>query len=175
MTDDGDSDIETARVGWENWLKHTTAFDRVQSVACTLSQPRPARYIADEAHVPEETARDHCERLVDLTVLLKTERDDEVVYSPDPLHTRMQLLRNLLEEHDYDGLVELNAELQSQTEDWQNEYKVESPGELRTKALESDSNSETRDRQNTANDWDIALYRLSVLEEAIENYERGSD
>ncbi|WP_265112049.1 DUF7342 family protein [Halosolutus halophilus] len=156
--------------GVEAWKEHTTAFDRVQSVATTVSKPRPASYIADEAHVAENTARDHLERLVNLNVLLKTERDDGALYSPDPLHTRIQTLRDLLEEHDRDGLIDLKIELQSKIEDWETDYSVDSPDELRTRAAETDTASQTRDLKKTASDWELALYRLSVLEDAIENY-----
>ncbi len=156
--------------GVEAWKEHTTAFDRVQSVVTTVSKPRPVSYIADEAHVAENTARDHLERLVKLTVLLKTERDDGARYSPDPLHTRIQTLRGLLEEHDRDGLIELKIELQSQIEDWETEYNADSPDELRTRAAETETASQTRDLKKTARDWELALYRLSVLEDGIENY-----
>ncbi|PSQ34185.1 transcriptional regulator, partial [Halobacteriales archaeon SW_12_69_24] len=91
--------------GVEAWKEHTTAFDRVRSVGTTVSRPRPASYVADEAHVAENTARDHLERLVNLNVLLKTERDGGTLYSPDPLHVRIQTVRDLLEEHDRDGLI----------------------------------------------------------------------
>ena len=66
--------------GVEAWKEHTTAFDRVQSVATTVSKPRPASYIAEEAHVAENTARGHLDRLVDLNVLLKSEREDGTLY-----------------------------------------------------------------------------------------------
>lgn len=156
--------------GVEAWKEHTTAFDRVQSVATTVSEPRPVSYIAAEAHVAENTARDHLERLVNLNVLLKTELDDGALYSPDPLHTRIQTLRDLLEEHDRDGLIDLKIELQSTIEDWETDYSVDSPDELRTRAAETDTASQTRNLKKTASDWELALYRLSVLEDAIENY-----
>lgn len=156
--------------GVDAWKEHTTAFDRVQSVATTVSQPRGAAYIAEEAHVAENTARSHLKRLVNLNVLLKTERDDGDRYAPDPLHTRIQTLRDLLDEHDRSGLLELKATLQSQIEDWQTEYGVESPDALRTQAAETDTAAQTRDRKQTARDWDLARYRLSILDNAIENY-----
>lgn len=152
------------------WKEHTTAFDRVQSVASTVSQPRSASYIADEAHVAENTARDHLERLVNLNVLLKTERDGGAFYSPDPLHTRIQTLRELLEEHDRDGLIDLKIELQAKLEDWETEYSADSPDDLRTRAAETNTASQTRELKKTASDWELALYRLSILEDAIENY-----
>jgi hypothetical protein len=46
-------------------------------------------YVARDARVSETTAREHLEQLVNLNVLLKTERDGGVLYSPDPLHTWM--------------------------------------------------------------------------------------
>jgi predicted ArsR family transcriptional regulator len=156
--------------GVEAWKEHTTAFDRVQSVATTVSKPRPVSYIADEAHVAENTARNHLERLVNLNVLLKTEHDDGALYSPDPLHTRIQTLRDLLEEHDRNDLIELKVELQSQIEDWEADYGVDSPRDLRAQAAETDTASQTRDLQKTASEWELALYRLSILEDAIENY-----
>lgn len=156
--------------GVEAWKEHTTAFDRVQSVAATVSRPRPASDIADEAHVAENTARDHLERLVDLNVLLKTERDDGALYAPDPLHTRIQTLRDLLEAHDYDGLIELKAELQSQIEEWKADCDADTPGDLRARAAETDTPAQTRELKETASEWELARYRLSILDDAIENY-----
>jgi hypothetical protein len=157
--------------GVEAWKEHTTAFDRVRSVGTTVSKPRPASYVAEEAHVAENTARDHLERLVDLNVLLKTERDDGTLYSPDPLHVRIQTVRDLLEEHNRDGLIDLKIELQSRIEDWETDYSVDSPDELRSRTAETDTASQTREFKKTASDWELARYRLSVLEDAIDNYD----
>jgi Rad3-related DNA helicase len=156
--------------GVEAWKEHTTAFDRVQSVATTVSRPRPASYIADEAHVAENTARDHLERLVNLNVLLETERDGRALYAPDPLHTRIQTLRDLLEKHDREGLIDLKIKLQSQIENWEATYSADSPEELRARSAETDTASQTRELKKTASEWELALYRLSILEDAIENY-----
>lgn len=156
--------------GVEAWKEHTTPFDRVQSVATTASKPRPVSYVAEEAHVVENTARNHLDRLVSLNVLLKTDQDDGARYSPDPLHTRLQTLRDLLEEHDCDGLIGLKADVQSQSEAWETQYNAASPDELRARAAETDTASQTRDLRKTASDWELALYCLAVLEDAIENY-----
>ncbi|AUV82539.1 transcriptional regulator [Salinigranum rubrum] len=156
--------------GIEAWKEHTSAFDRVQSIASTVSQPRPASYIADEAHVAENTARKHLKRLVDLNVLLKSERKGTTLYSPDPLHTRMQTLRDLLDQYDRDELIELKAELQSRIEAWRDEYGVDSPTDLRGRAADTETAAQTRDLRSTASDWELVRYRLSIVEDAIENY-----
>lgn len=160
--------------GIEAWKEHTSAFDRIRSVADTVSTPRPASYIASEAHVAENTARNHLERLVEMNVLLKSIDEGATTYSPDPLHTRMQTLRDLLDTHDHDDLIRLKTDLQERIETWQDEYEVRSPDELREHAAKTDGPAETREIVQTASDWDLVLYRLSIVEDAIENYETYS-
>ncbi|WP_119820057.1 DUF7342 family protein [Halalkaliarchaeum desulfuricum] len=152
------------------WKEETSAFDRVQSVASTVARPRPASYIAEQAHVAENTARDHLERLVDLNILLKSDEKGTTHYSPDPLHTRIQTLRDLLDQHDRNGLIQLKADLQEQIEEWRDEYGVDSPAALRDRAAETDTAADTRDIKQTARDWELVEYRLSIVEDAIENY-----
>ncbi|WP_276258043.1 DUF7342 family protein [Haloglomus litoreum] len=156
--------------GVEAWKEQTSAFDRVRSVAGSVSGPQPVSYIATEALVAENTARAHLERLVDMNVLLERDVEGTAMYEPDPLHTRVQTLRDLLDEYDQDGLLELKAELQEQMETWGRDYGVGSPEALRRRAAESDDAAETREIRETANDWALLRYRLDIIEQAIENY-----
>lgn len=156
--------------GIEAWKARTSAFDRVRSVAETVSRPRTVSYIADEAAVAENTARDHLDRLVDMNVLLKSDGEGTTTYSPDPLHTRAQTLRELLDEYDHDGLIRLKAELQDRIQEWRDEYDVDSPDELRTLAAATDNSATTRDVRTTASDWELVAYRLEIVEDAIRNY-----
>jgi len=154
----------------DDWKQHTTAFDRVRSVATTVSDPKPAAAIADEAHVAENTARDHLERLAEMNVLLKTDDEGTTLYAPDPLHTRMQTLRELLDAHDHDGLLALKVDLQAQIETWQAEYDVDAPTALRTQAAAVETADETRSIQQVAREWELVAYRLDIVDDAIENY-----
>lgn len=156
--------------GVDEWKQHTTAFDRVQSVASTVAEPKPAAYIAEEAHVAENTARDHLERLAEMNVLLRTDRDGTTLYAPDPLHTRMQTLRDLLEAHDHDGLLDLKANLQAEIETWQESYGASSPVDLRKQAANTDDAAATREIRQIAREWELVDYRLDIVEDAIENY-----
>ena len=157
--------------GVEAWKENTTAFDRVRSIATIVDRPRSASYIAGEACVAENTARDHLNRLVEMYVLLKTDDEGTTLYAPDPLHVRMKTLRDLLEDHDQDGLIQLKAGMQEQIEEWKQDFDVESSDELRKHAGETKTASETRNLLRTASDWDLSRYRLSIVEDAIENYE----
>jgi len=156
--------------GVEAWVEHTSAFDRVRSVAGALSEPRPASLIAAEAAVSENTARGHLDRLVELNVLVEVGGEGATRYAPDPLHARLATLRELVAEHDHDGLVALKADLQTEIEEWRAAYGVDSPTELRERAAEADSAAETTEIRRTASDWELVTYRLGIVDDAIENY-----
>ncbi|GAB6877897.1 hypothetical protein JCM17823_01710 [Halorubrum gandharaense] len=91
-------------------------------------------------------------------------------YAPDPLYTRMQALRDLLDGRDRDGLLQLRGDLQEQVEEWQAQYDSDSPSALREKAAHANSAAKTHEMRRTANDWDIVAYRLRLVEDAIKHY-----
>ena len=156
--------------GVGTWKENESAFDRVRSVAVTLSQPRTADWIADHAAVAGNTARNHLGRLVEMNVLEAVSEEGVTRYRPDPLYTRMRALRDLLDGRDRDDLVELRAELQEQVETWQNEYGADSADDLRAQAATAKTSDRTRELRQTANDWEIVRYRLGLVEEAIDRY-----
>ncbi|MFA9518678.1 hypothetical protein ACERIT_15970 [Halopenitus sp. H-Gu1] len=96
------------------------------------------------------------------------------MYSPDPLYTRMQTVRDLLDEHDRDDLIRRKSQLQDQIETWRDEFGVESLDALRELAAMADDAAETREILQTVNDWELVAYRISIVEEAIENYPKYS-
>jgi len=160
----------TDESGVDRWTEHQSAFDRVRSVAVTLSQPRSADWVAETAHVAGNTARDHLQRLVEMNVLQAVPGDGATRYRPDPLYTRMRALRDLLDGRDRDDLLELRADLQEQVESWRAEYGAESSDDLRERAAHAATARETRDLRRTASDWDVVRYRLRLVEDAIEHY-----
>jgi predicted ArsR family transcriptional regulator len=160
----------TDESGVDLWKEHQSAFDRVRSVAVTLSEPRSADWVAETAHVAGNTARNHLQRLVEMNVLQEVSGDSATRYRPDPLYTRMRALRDLLDGRDRDDLIELRADLQERIESWRAEYDVESAADLRERAARAETADETRDLRQTASDWDVVRYRLRLVEDAIEHY-----
>lgn len=156
--------------GIETWKANTSAFDRVRSVAVTLSKPRSADWIADEAAVAGNTARDHLGRLVEMSVLQRQTGEQATLYKPDPLYTRIRSLRELLDGRDRDDLIDVRAELLEQIESWSEEYNVTSTNELREQAATVETAKQTRELRRVAADWDVVRYRLTLVEDAIENY-----
>ena len=162
--------------GWvETWKEHASAFDRVKSVTMTLSEPRPASWISAEAAVSPNTARDHLRRLIDLGVVTATENDGTRHYYPDTLYTRLRDVRELLQETTKRELSERAAELKDDIAAWKVEYDAESPAALRERAADVDVSAErAHELVEVASDWELARYRLSLVQDAIENYDTWS-
>lgn len=67
------------------WVETTDAATRVRAVALTVTEPRTAGWIAEEAEVARNTAEKHLERLVESTEVRRIESDNAVRYRPDEL------------------------------------------------------------------------------------------
>jgi len=159
----------------ETWTEHASAFDRVKSVTMTLSEPRPTSWIATEAAVSPNTARDHLRRLIDLGVVTVTEKVGTRHYYPDPLYTRLRDVRELLRETTKRELSERATGLKDDIAAWEAEYDADSPDTLRARAVEADVSAEqAHELVAVASDWELTRYRLSLVQDAVENYDTWS-
>lgn len=156
----------------ETWKEHASAFDRVKSVTMTLSEPQSAPWIAEQAAVSANTARDHLHRLVDLSVVTETDDAGTSHYYPDPLYTRLRDIRALLEETTKQELSEQAAELKTDIAAWKTEYDADTPDTLREQAAaDTVSAEQAYELTRAASDWELARYHLSLIQDAITNYD----
>ena len=159
----------------ETWKEHTSAFDRIKSVTMTLSEPRSAPWIAEQAAVSPNTARDHLRRLIDLGVVAETEDGGTRHYYPDPLYTRLRDIRELLEETTKQELSEQAAAVKDDIAAWKTEYDADTPDTLRERAAaETVSAERAYELTQVASDWELARYHLSLVQDAITNYDTWS-
>ena len=156
--------------GIAGWREAESAFDRVRAVAVTLDRPRTAAWIADEAAVAENTARDHLERLVEMRVLRAREVGHGTRYEPDPLYRRMRAMQELLDGRTRDDLLGLQAQLLERIEEWQDTHGVPAPTALRERAADAEDAATTRELRTVAGDWELLAYRLGLVREALERY-----
>jgi len=154
--------------GVEAWKEHTTAFDRVRSIAEALDQARTAQYIAEEAAVSETTANNHLKRLAEMNVIRTVANDNATRYEPDPLYVRFRTLRELITNYDHEQLLKLQADLKQQIEECKTQYGVDSPTALRTQA--TDTETETMELIEATSEWELSIYQLSIVDDAIDNY-----
>lgn len=154
------------------WTVHASAFDRVKSVTMTLSEARPAPWIAAEAAVSPNTARGHLRRLIDLGVVTATEQAGTRHYYRDPLYTRLRDIRELLDDTTKRELSEQAASLKNDIAAWKTEYDAAAPDALRERAAMDDVSAEqAHELTRTASDWDLARYQLSLVQAALEHYD----
>lgn len=159
--------------GTDRWIEATSAFDRVRSVAFALQRPRTAGQIADSAHVSEKTARGHLRRLVEMDLMLEDGGDGPTTYYPDPGYTRYREVRALARDHHRDRLMEMAGTLKGDIERWQDEYDVDDVTQLRVSATDADViERAVYDRQRAAEDWEYTAYRLDLIRDALEQYDR---
>jgi predicted ArsR family transcriptional regulator len=164
-------DMTAEDTGADSWRQHTSAFDRVRSVALSASEPRTAGWIGEEAMVADNTARDHLERLVEMRMLQSESTAEGTAYYPDPVYVRTREIRALVEEHDRDQLGTLAADLQADIEEWADTYDSAGPDEVRAAAARAGRSAEAaRECQRVASDWEHARYRLSLVEDALGRY-----
>jgi predicted ArsR family transcriptional regulator len=156
----------------DTWVQNTAAFDRVKGVALTVSEPRTAGWIASEAQVSENTARNHLTRLADLGVLTTTTTEQGTGYAPDPIYTRSQDIRELVDERTVEELAATATEVQEELQRYRDTYDADSPEALRASVADTDRSPDAaRERLEAASDWEYARYRLSLLRDALDHYD----
>jgi len=167
--------MDSASRGVETWKEHTTAFERVQSVTQTLDQPRTVSYIATEAAVAESTARRHLKRLIGMNIVQSVASENATRYEPDPLYLRFQAVRELIENESHEELVKLKTDIQQQIEDLTKDSTANSPSNLRAQAATTETAAATRQVRDRANEWELLRYRLSIVNIALDAYQRYPD
>lgn len=153
--------------------RQTTGEDRVRMVARQLSEPRTANWIASEAEWSHEPTKRVLERLVDDGVLRRDERGTHTTYFPD---YRQQTMQEAVRLRDSVGSVEALTdrltEMKAQIRDWEHEFEVASPNQLRaTIADEEFPTEEEAHRRDIARDWAHLQRRIRIVGFAIREWD----
>lgn len=152
----------------ESWTESMTARERVETIATTLSEPRTANWVADQASVKWDTAKKYLDDLTDSGVLLVTEDDK---YVPDPTKAYFDQLRELILTNDRE---ELRAELEAiaeRIEGWKTTYDVDSPNELEATLAEDRPVDEVMERRQALRRWENSIRSRETIQTALQLYE----
>ena len=155
-----------------NWTESLSAAERVEAVALTVSQPRTANWIAEEAEVAHETAVKYLDRLVDDGKLRPDSRGRQTTYEPDPVGQYLFEMRELYDSHSPDELAASLEDMNSQIDGWKDEYDVETPNQLRASLASGDGSREGGERRRTARDWEHLAARRRLVEDALRLHDR---
>lgn len=158
--------------GVERWKAESKAIERVIEVVLSLGEPQTASWVADEAHVSEQTTREHLGLLVDLGIVTSTSARSVTKYQPDAAYLRYRAVSAAIERDSREDLLDRVEQLKSRVEEITEEYSVETPDELRAKATDDDVQSdEVKTYRIAASEWESVRRELDVAEEALERYE----
>jgi DNA-binding Lrp family transcriptional regulator len=149
--------------------RQTTDEDRVRMVARQLSEPRTANWIASKAGWSHEPTRRVLERLVDDGILHRDESGTHTTYYPDYRRQAMQEAIRLRDSgHTVEELTDRLAEIEGQIRDWEDQFDVESPNQLRgTLADDALDGDEEERRRETAHEWEYLQRRINIVGFAI--------
>ncbi len=145
--------------------RHTTGEDRVQSVARQLSEPRTANWIASEADWSHEPTKRVLQRLVDDGILHRDESSTHTTYYPDYRRQAIQEAMRLRDSgHTVEELTDRLAEMTAQVWDWEDEFDVESPNQLRGTLADEPLDSDEEDRRREiAREWEHLQRRIKTV------------
>ncbi|AGB16864.1 hypothetical protein Halru_2278 [Halovivax ruber XH-70] len=152
----------------ETWSDSTTASERVETIATTLSRPRTANWVADQADVKWDTAKKYLDELVESGDLLVTDSGE---YVPDPTRAYFDRLRELILTYDRESLRgELEA-IADRIDSWKREYDVDSRDELE-QSLAGDLDPEAvRDRRRVIRRWETSERTRETVAAALAIYD----
>lgn len=151
----------------EPWTDAMTARERVETIATTLTEPRTANWIAQQADVKWDTAKKHLDSLADAGELLVTSDDR---YVPDPTRAYFDHLRELILTNERE---ELRGELEAiatRIEEWKTTYGVDSPEDLEATLAEDLPVDEISDRRQALRRWENSLRSRDTIQTALQLY-----
>ncbi|WP_256297609.1 DUF7342 family protein [Haloarchaeobius salinus] len=153
--------------------RQTTGEDRVRMVARQLSEPRTANWIASEAEWSHGPTKRVLERLVEDGVLHRDDSGTHTTYSPDYRRQAMQEAMRLRDgAQTVEELTDRLAEMKDRIREWEDEFGVESPNQLRATVAESHVGpDEEKRRRDVARDWDHLQRRIQIVGFAIREWD----
>jgi hypothetical protein len=153
--------------------RQTTGEDRVRMVARQLSEPRTANWIAAEAEWSHGPTKRVLERLVEDGVLHRDEGGAHTTYYPDYRRQAMQEALRLRDgARTVEELTDRLAEMKARIREWETEFGVESPNQLRATVAESDVGpDEEEHRREVARDWEHLQRRIQIVGFAVREWD----
>jgi DNA-binding Lrp family transcriptional regulator len=138
-----------------------------------LSEPRTANWIASEAGWSRGPTKRVLERLVDDGILHRDDSSTHTTYYPDYRRQAIQEAIRLRDsEHTAEELTERLVDMKSQIRDWEDEFDVESPNQLRGMLADDVLDADEGDcRREIAHEWEHLQRRINIVGFAIREWD----
>jgi predicted transcriptional regulator len=160
--------------GFEDSMeRQPTGEDRVRMVARQVSEPRTANWIASEADWSHGPTKRVLERLVDDGILHRNDTGAHTTYFPDYRRQAItEAIRLQDSDHTAEGLTERLTDLKAQISDWEDEFDVESPNQLRGTLVDETLEADEEDRRREiAREWEHLQRRIEIVGFAVREWD----
>lgn len=152
----------------EEWTESTTARQRVETIATTLSEPRSTNWIAEQAEVTWDTASTHLEDLAASGLLLET---DDGSYVPDPTRAYFDRLRKLIVENERMELRDELATIAERIDERRTTYDVESIDDLEATLADDRPPKAIEERRRALRRWENDRDAREMIRTALDLYD----
>jgi len=154
-----------------DWKDDRPPRERVRQIAETVTDPVSPNWVADQADVGWQTAKDELEQLADRGDLRRVDQGD-VRYVPDFTRLYTERIRELALSFSRKELREELVEAKADVQAIQSAYDVTSREELEASLSDADvSATEARDRQQSLREWEEIADELQLIEHALSLYD----
>lgn len=151
-----------------SWKDDLSSRERVSRVVKTVTDPVSINWVAEEADVHWNTAKDRLDEMADAGDLHRIERDDTTEYVPDFTKAYIEEIRQLALELSAEELRAEIAAAKETIEQLQDQYEVESREELEASLADPDiSAEETKARSRALRDWEEENDTITLLKHAL--------
>jgi len=158
----------------EDPIEHQpTGEDRVRMVARQVSEPRTTNWIASEADWSHGPTKRVLEQLVDDGILHRDDTGAHTTYYPDYRRQAIQEAIRLRDgDHTVEELTDRLTDMKAQIRDWEDEFDVESPNQLRGTLVDGTLEADEEDRRREiAREWDHLQRRIEIVGFAIREWD----
>lgn len=154
----------------ETWTERTDGAERVRSVLERTREPESAAEIAERALVSEKTARKHLERLAEMGIGRAVQDGATTRYERDPEAELYRRIRELRDEYDRGGLLDLIERLRGEVEAYREQHGVDTPEALAAGLPAGDADAAWQD----LSEWRTAERDLAFAQAAL-SFDRAAD
>ena len=148
-----------------DWTESQSTQARIRAVITGLYEPATAATIAERAACSTNAARKHLDEFVTLGVVRKHEDSRGARYVRNNAYFRWRQANKLAENHTINELLDRIAKLETQTEQFQQQFDAATPADV---DLPKDpTHAELEARLETVSDWETLRDAIDRHREAI--------
>jgi predicted ArsR family transcriptional regulator len=149
----------------EDWSQSQDTQERIRAVVTGLHEPATATEVAERAACSTNAARKHLDTFVTLGIVREFEGTHGAHYMRNDAYFRWHRANELAENHTIGELLNAVADLETQAEQFQQQFDTTTPADV--DFPEDATHAELENRLETLSEWETIRKALNRHKEAI--------